>query len=360
MDGNGARPARRSFLKRLARLAGAGAASRLAPLAAFAAAPRALAQAGSSGAAGGGAPQPRGTRLVLLGTRAGPGVDLSRAQTGSAVVVDGVPYLVDCGYGTVRALVASGIGLQRIGTVFLTHLHNDHTTDLAALLSFQWTDSREQPTDVYGPYGTATLVEGALAFFGADVEIRMVDEGRTIQPETLFHGHDVPATAKPAQVYEDGRVTVSSIENTHFPERSRKQMPYRSLAYRFDTAERSIVFSGDTAYSSNLVELARGADLFVCEIIDRGNHARQTARAEADAKAGHPVSIARHVAETHSPPADVGRMAAEAGVETVVLNHQLAGSRTPEGLDFPVSTYVDDVRETFSGEVIVGRDLMVL
>jgi len=301
-----------------------------------------------------------GTRLVLLGTRGGPGVDLDRSQTASAVVVDGVPYLVDCGYGTLRALVASGLGYNGLGTVFFTHLHNDHTSDLAALLSHQWTGSRTEATQVYGPYGTAALVDAAIAFSRANVEIRMVDEGRTTRPETLFHGYDLPATATPAEAFKDERVAVTTIENTHYPERSKARMPYRALSYRFDTRDRSIVFSGDTAYSKNLVELARGADLFVCEIMDQGVHDEMQARAKEAAEAGNPESIWRHIAETHSTPADVARMASEANVKTVVLNHLLPGARTSQRLEFPVTTFVDGVRATFSGNVILGQDLMVL
>jgi hypothetical protein len=135
-------------------------------------------------------PPPPGTRLVLLGTRGGPGVSVDRSETASAVVVDGVPYLVDCGYGTMRALVASGLGFQPVSTVFLTHLHDDHTADLAAMLAHQWTGSKRAETHVYGPYGTAQTVEGALLFSRANVEIRTVDEGRTTKPEALFFGHD--------------------------------------------------------------------------------------------------------------------------------------------------------------------------
>src|SRR6185312_6620548 len=93
-----------------------------------------------------------GAWLVLLGTRGGPGIDLTRAQTASAVVVEGRPYLIDCGYGTLRQLVASNVGYRDVSTVFLTHLHDDHTADLASLLSFQWTGGKTGETNVYGPY----------------------------------------------------------------------------------------------------------------------------------------------------------------------------------------------------------------
>ena len=129
--------------------------------------PAALSGAARAQGAGGGiatatvpaqrGPKP-GTWLVLLGTRAGPGIDLTRGQTGSAVVVDGRPYLVDCGYGTLRQLVASNVGYLQVSTIFFTHLHDDHTGDVPALLSFQWTNGKTTATDAYGPYGTSKLI----------------------------------------------------------------------------------------------------------------------------------------------------------------------------------------------------------
>jgi ribonuclease BN (tRNA processing enzyme) len=314
------------------------------------------------GAPAGPAPPPAtpGTRLVLLGTRGGPGLDLTHSQTASAVVVDGIPYLVDCGYGTIRQLVAANIGYQRIDRIFLTHLHDDHTADLAALLDFQWIGNKATPTDAYGPYGTERMVQGALGFSRGNFEIRAVDEGRTLRAQDLFHGHDITGSQAPVQVLKDDRVTVSAINNTHYPQRSMDRMPHRSIALRFDTRQRSIVFSGDTAYSENIVKLAQDADMFVCEVMDQRVHTQMLELARAEAAKGHPESVARHVAETHSTPEDVARMASAARVRTVVLNHQLSGPSTPGGLAFAVTDFIDAVRKGYAGEVIVGQDLMVL
>ncbi len=302
-------------------------------------------------------PPPPGTRLILLGTRGGPGVSLDRSESASAVVVDGVPYLVDCGYGTMRALVASGLGFQPVSTVFLTHLHDDHTADLAAMLAHQWTGSKAMPTNVYGPYATARTVEGAIAFFRANVEIRMVDEGRTVPPETLFFGHDIDAGDEPVRVFADERVVVTAATNTHYPERFVARMQHRSLGYRFETSTRSICFSGDTAYSANIVRLARGADVFVCVVLDHRSYETNMARAREEAERGNPESVFRHIAETHSTPSDVGRMAAEAEVKTVVLNHQVRG-QAAQG--FTISSFIDGVRAVFDGNVIVGEDQQVI
>ncbi|HEV2700491.1 MAG TPA: MBL fold metallo-hydrolase [Steroidobacteraceae bacterium] len=314
----------------------------------------------ASGSAPARAPAKPGTWLVLLGTHAGPGIDLSRAQTASAVVVDGKPYLVDCGYGALRQLVAGHVGYLQIDSVFLTHLHDDHIGDLAALLSFQWTNGKTTPTDAYGPYGTASMVQSALGFFHANVEIRTVDEGRSVDATRLFHGHDVAAAATPQVIFKDDKVTVTAVENTHYPPRSLARMPDRSFAFRFDTPHRSIVFSGDTAYSQNLVKLAKNADVFVCEVMDQGVLDTMRRRATAAAAAGNSNNVFRHVADTHSSPADVARMATEANVRTVVLNHEGAGAAPTGALAYPVTGFIDAIRKGFAGEVIVGADLMVI
>jgi ribonuclease BN (tRNA processing enzyme) len=321
---------------------------------------RAMTSAQGGGAAPVPAPPVRGTRLVLLGTQGGPNVNLRRAQPAHAVVVDGRPYLVDCGYGTIRSLVAAGIGYVQVGTAFITHLHDDHVSDLAALLSLQWTGSRQQPTDVYGPFGTSAMINAAIAFTKGNADIRIIDEGRTTRPEELFHGHDIAAEASPVQVFKDDRLTVTAVENTHYPDRSKAAMRYRSVAYRLQTATRSIVFSGDTAYSANVVALAKGADLFVCEIIDQAQYEANVQAARTQAAAGNQNSIPQHIVETHVNNAAVGRMAAEAGVKTVVLTHLVPGANSPGAAEYPDSAYIDGVHQVFQGQVIVGRDLMVL
>ena len=356
---------RRSILKGAGSLAALGAAMGLAPgliTDALAQGAKGQGRAANSDPATRGLAQEKltGTHLVLLGTRGGPGVDLKRAETSSVVMVDDTPYLIDCGYGTLRDLVECGIGYLQLSTIFFTHLHDDHTADLPALLTHQWTGSRTDPTDVYGPYGTQAMVEGALAFFKANTEIRVVDEGRKIRPKALMHGHDLGATAKPAMAYKDDKVTVTSIENAHFPPRSKAKMPYRSLAYRFDTKDRSIVFSGDSAYTENLVELARGADVYVSEIMSQRIYDQMVKLAKEEAAKGNPNNMYRHVADTHSTPADVGRTAREAKVKTLVLNHLIPGATNIGRLNTPVTTFIDGVRKEFDGEIIVGQDLMVI
>src|SRR5215831_11191502 len=124
---------RRELLRRAVLLAGIGATSSVTSFA--------QAVAGARGAA---APA-KGSTLILLGTQGGPNINLTRSETACALVVDGQPYLIDCGYGTLRQLVQAGIRFNDVTNVFLTHLHDDHTAVLPALLSHKWTGTAANP-----------------------------------------------------------------------------------------------------------------------------------------------------------------------------------------------------------------------
>lgn len=335
------------MLKSVVNLAGFSAASRLLPIgsagmAAFAQSSKESQQKDK-----------KGSTLILLGTQGGPGVTLTRSQPSNLLLVGDQAYLIDCGYGTLRALVQSESGFNNLSNIFITHLHNDHTADLAALLSHKWTSGRARPTNVYGPYGTSSMVKGAMAFFQGDTEIRTVNEGRTAKPESLFAGKDFDVSGV-MEVFRDENVVVKAVQNTHYPERNLLQMPHRSFAYRFDMADRSIAFSGDTAYSSGVVELAKNADIFVCETMGppRQQQAEQVAKDIAENK----ESIGRHVIETHSTTDVVGRMATEAKVKMVVLNHLIGGGTTPSAMESFEAMLVESVSKSFTGKVVAGRD----
>lgn len=298
-----------------------------------------------------------GTHLVLLGTQGGPNFNGNRGECANAIVVDGRIYIVDCGYGAMMSLRKSGLNFRDAGNVFLTHLHDDHVGDVAALLSHQWTDGRIEPTLVIGTHGTEALVASALGFAQANTDIRLIDEARSVEPQEIFSGRDIEAPQTPTEIYSDDHVSVSAVENTHFPDYAKERMPYRAVSYRFDTADRSIVISGDTAYSENLIELARDADVFVCETIEvatwRGVFDRRVA---AGAYADNPEGIWDHIVGTHASTEDAGRMAAAAGVGTLVLTHLIPGGL----LEVEDHVYTDGVRLHFDGAVIVGRDLLVV
>ncbi len=299
---------------------------------------------------------PNDMRVVLLGTQGGPNFNAVRAETASLVIVGNQLHLVDCGYGALAGLIRADRNYRDVAHVFLTHLHDDHTADLAALMGHQWTGGRVAATEIYGPDGTRRLVHGALLFNRVSEEIRLVDEARAARMADLFHAHEIKASATPQPAYRDATLTVSAVENTHYPPESRRRMPHRSLALRFDGPGRSVVFSGDTNYSANLVRLAHDAQVLVCEGMDlAATRASFEVRVAAGAYADNPEGVWQHIVAAHTPLDVAGRMAREAGVRTLVLNHIIPGGWSPQIGD---DVYRSQAAKEFAGEIIVGRDLL--
>lgn len=296
----------------------------------------------------------RGMRAILLGTQGGPNFNTTRGETASVVQIDGRLYMVDCGYGALGALVRANLNYRDVGHVFLTHLHDDHTADLSALLGHQWTGGRVQKTLVHGPAGTERLVAAAVRLNEVNEEIRLVDESRSVRVADIAGARQIEATAAPTVVFSEDGLTVRAVENTHYPAAAKEHTSQRSLALRFDARGRSIVFSGDTAYSANLVALARGADVLVCEAMHVAATRRNfDERVKAGAYADNPEGIWKHIVDTHTPLDVAGRMAREAGVRTLVLYHIIPGGWEP-GLDDDF--YRREAAREFSGGIIVGRD----
>lgn len=271
------------------------------------------------------------TSLTLLGTAGGPGGHVLRSGIASLVEVDGTRILVDAGVGVVRQLAQVGLTVGDIDIIFLTHLHDDHTAGLPALMTFRHT-MRRGPVTVIGPPGTVALRDGVLAYMRANTVIRG-QEGALVDPATLFLARD----AEPGVLHAAEGLTVTAVENSHYA-LTEFASPQKSYALRFDAPDRSIVFTGDTGESREVEDLARGADVLVSEMVT-----------DADI-AAVPPPVQEHMRAEHLSPMQVGQLARTAGVATVVLSHYTDAS--PEDLDV--------IRRGYSGEVIAGADLMRL
>ena len=284
-------------------------------------------------------PDPARTRLVLLGTRGGPRVEGAggRRNASTLVVIKGTPYVVDCGYGTSLQLLAAGVRLERLRYLFVTHHHSDHNLELGLLPYNAWVAGLGKPVDAYGPPGTEAMLRAFFESMKIDVDTRVADEGRR-DLRRLVTAHDI---ATPGVVLRNDEVTVRAARVRH------PQIEH-ALAYRFDAPDRSIVISGDTAYSPELVELARGADVLVHEVLYLPGVERLVARYPDAAR------LREHLLASHTSPEDVGKVAAAAKVKTLVLSHFVPGD-DPSITD---AQWTEGVRKHFDGTVIVGRDLM--
>jgi len=158
------------------------------------------------------APSKFSTRLNTLGTVAGPPPRAHRAQSSNLLIVNGTLYVIDAGDGAARRITKAGFNVRDVGTIFITHHHDDHTAGVGTLMSVAWDNQRTMPINVYGPPKTEDLVKAAVQYFTISADIRIADGGRTIPIGQLFFGHDVGT----GQIYKDPNVTVTAIENTHF------------------------------------------------------------------------------------------------------------------------------------------------
>lgn len=277
------------------------------------------------------------TRLILLGTAGGPTPKRSASAPSQVILVDGVGYVIDCGDGVARQLRLAGVPWTALRHVFLTHHHSDHNADYGNLLLLAWASGLATRVDAWGPPPLERMTQLFLEMSKADIDVRMADEGRPpLVP--LVHAHERSTCG---EVMRDNKVRVTCARVPH-PEVE------TAFAYRFDTPDRAIVISGDTARSDALIELARGADVLVHEAmwvpaVDR-----------LVANDPHAVTLKKHIIDSHTSVEDAGRVADAAGVKTLVLSHFVPADDTSITADM----WSAAAQAHFKGRVIVGKDLM--
>ena len=311
------------------------------------------------------------TELVLLGTAGAPMPVAGRAGISSAVIVGERVFVIDCGRGSPSAFADAGLGFSGLEAVFLTHLHADHTGDLAGLLLYGWGGRRGDhgplaPIRVYGPSrpdalpagdatfhrqtticpelpapGTADLVQHILAGYAYHLNVMPLD-ARMPDAGALVRGIDIPVPARtegitqvPVAVFDDRVVRVTAVAVTHG-----RAVP--ALAYRFDTADGSIVFSGDTAVNDDLIALAHGADILVHQVADLGYLQRH----------GITGAALERMAALHTDVTEVGGVAERAGVRELILSHYLPAE--PDAITD--EQWAQRAGQGFTGRTIAGSD----
>ena len=271
------------------------------------------------------------------------------------LIVNGTLYVIDAGDGVARRLTRLGVNFRDIENIFITHPHSDHTSGLGPLMSDIFDANRTKLTNIYGPPGTQASVLGLLQYLTVNSDIRISDGTRVVPVTQVFNGHDTDV----GTIFQDANVKVTAVENNHFHFKpgSPGYGKYKSYSYRFDAPDRSLVFTGDTGPSDSVIELAKGADLLVSEVnssveeykeqqIKRGRWQSMTPEQQA--------GTLRHMTEEHLTPEEVGKMAARAGVKTVLLTHLPASSDPNDDYQ----RFVGQVQQQFSSAVLIAKDLM--
>jgi ribonuclease BN (tRNA processing enzyme) len=280
---------------------------------------------------------PARTRVILLGTGGGPRPKKDRAASSQAIVIDDQLYVVDCGDGVARQIVVAGLSLPRVRHVFITHHHSDHNADYGNLLLLAWASGLATHVDTWGPPPLARMTELFFEMNDLDIRTRIADEGR-VPLAPLVRAHEI---SQAGIVMKDDRVTVTAALVRHPP-------MVHAFAFRFDGPDRSIVISGDTNRAENLIRLARGADVLVHEALFVPAVDRLVARIP------NASTLKQHVIDSHTSVEDCGRIAAQAGVKTLVLSH-LVPSDDPLITD---EMWIDAARRHFTGAVVLGKDFL--
>ena len=266
--------------------------------------------------------------VLLLGTGY-PRPDPEHAGPSTVVIAGDAWFVVDAGRGATMRIAATDLKYANLRGVFLTHLHSDHTAGLPDLFNTSWQFGRKTtPLQLYGPPGTKKLASGMLEFFAEDIHIRrdVMEKhpaaGATIRTHIVREG----------VVYDDGTVKVIAFAVDHRPVR-------HAFGYRFESAGRTVVISGDTRPSENLVRHAKGADVLVLEAYLPEHFDRVDT-----------PEVAAWLKSYHVSAEEAGEIAARAGVKKLVLTHLIPANAE--------ETFRERAARKFQGEIVVGRDLL--
>jgi ribonuclease BN (tRNA processing enzyme) len=289
-----------------------------------------------------------GTRVVLLGT-GNPQPDPDRSGPATAIVVNGSAYLVDFGPGVVRRAAAARIDKgvtelepTNLQVVFLTHLHSDHTAGYPDLILTPWAMGRQRPLEVYGPKGVKAMTEHILTAYREDIAIRRDGLEKASPEGWKVNVHEIKAGV----VYKDANVTVTAFPTKHGEWDE-------SFGYRFDTADRSIVITGDTVPTQATIDACHGCDVLVHEALTEKflNNPMRPNLQGYDIKA---YSLRYHTSTTQ-----LVQLAQKAKPGLLVLTHNSITLRPQKR---PFASTPDDLLQEmkgYPGRVVVGRDLDV-
>jgi len=274
-------------------------------------------------------------RLVILGSKGGPAIRPGGPNpTSMLLTLGGRHIVIDCGLGVTRGVVETGLSLKDLDLVFITHLHSDHVLELGPLLHTAWTTGLSKPVTVYGPEGTALLWQNFLVSLDFDIRTRIADEGR---PDLA--GLVIVREYGEGPVLEEGTMIVSALRVDHPPVTD-------CFALKFTEGGKTVVLSSDTAYFPPLSDFAAGADLLVHEaMLPEGVESiiRRT---------GNGARLREHLYASHTLAADAGRLATQARVKKLVLNHLIPA-------DDPAFTEADwrqALAPVWSGSLVVAQD----
>ncbi|MTH79594.1 MBL fold metallo-hydrolase [Paracoccus aestuariivivens] len=289
--------------------------------------------------------------FTTLGTQAGPIPIPGRSQPANLLVVDGTQNLIDVGDNAAHQLFKAGVLTRQLDRIFISHLHGDHIGGLFAILALSVQTNPENPIQIYGPPGTEEMVTGLLAALKPAMEAGYGSPGAPeLGPEDLAVAHDLHGGDR----LELPGMTVSTAANTHysFAPDSPEHDKFQSLSLRFDMADRSILYTGDTGPSDEVAAFAKGADLLVAEVFEvEPTLALVKAQAPnlTPEQLGH---LESHFREHHLTPEALAKLASASDTPKLVVTHIGTDHR-----HLDPTKLAAEIAAGYSGEVTIANDL---
>ena len=295
------------------------------------------------------ASRPDGIHVLLCGA-GGPLSDVKRSGPCVAVQAGSHLFVIDAGTNGARNLGRFAVDQGRVEAVFLTHAHSDHIDGLGELGMLRWVSAgSDRPLDVYGPPVVGDVVAGFNQAYSADFVYRVDHHGSEVVPPS---GVGLNANAFPLP--DDGElpvvlettdgVRVSAFSVAHEP-------VSEAVGYRIDYRGRSIVISGDTEYSTNLVQHAKGVDLLVHEALST-TLTEQIAAAAMSAGRTRTAGMMRDVLSYHTTPVEAAQAASECGAGQLLFYH-IAPPPANAALE---RIFLSGVGDVYDGKVTLGED----
>jgi ribonuclease BN (tRNA processing enzyme) len=286
------------------------------------------------------APAPA-SQIVMLGTGT-PRPDPTRSGPATALVVNGTPYLVDFGPGVIRrAAAAYNQGITALGpaaggikTVFLTHMHADHTAGYPDLILTPWILGRKEPIEVYGPKGLRAMTRHVLSAWKIDIDNRVNGIDRLPRAGYRVVAHEI----KPGVIYTDRNIRVTAFPVRHGLE--------HAFGFRFETPDRIIVMSGDTAPTPSLIEHCAGCDVLIHETYSQQTYEQVS------------VKWQRYRRTHHTSSKELAALASRVKPGLLVLYHR-ANAGGALRLADPEEVLLKEIQALYNGPVRTGHDLDV-
>lgn len=287
---------------------------------------------------------PNTLELLLLGTSS-PIHQPHRFGPCQVISGGGVNILVDVGWGATLRLFQSGIPPQRVDAVFFTHLHSDHTTDLADFLVMRWVGGVTAPLPIYGPAGTARMVAGFREALAADTKYRFDHHGAKLSPVgTECDVKEISAGEDPVEIAKIADITVRTFHVDHRP-----VMP--AFGYRLERDARSIVISGDTNACQGLLNGSQDADILVCDSMNKKMMSDLEDRLRGIGNQLQ-AELLTDAHTYHASVQDGADIAERAGVKHLVLSHVMPPIVPEQEAEFTAG-----LDKIFAGKISIAHDL---